>query len=35
MHWFVKESAFGDSLRWGFVQFKHAFILKEVTILSC
>lgn len=26
---------FGDGLHWGNVQFKHAFILKEETILSC
>lgn len=33
---FVEEEvAVGDSLHWGNVQFKHTFIFKEETILSC
>lgn len=33
---FVEEEvAVGDSLHWGHVQFKHTFIFKEETILSC
>lgn len=32
---FVEKVAVGDGLHWGNVQFKHAFILKEETILSC